>query len=130
MNSIILIGRVTRDIEAKTLTSGSKVCNFALAVDRRTKDGKTTDFIDCAAWGKTAEVLETYIKKGNRLAVMGSLQTRTYQDKDGNDRKATEVLVERIDFIDSNNTQASEPAQQAQPAQQVPAKKVELPFEI
>ena len=99
MNIIILSGRTVRDIEAKDIGNGRKVANFTLAVDRRTSDGKATDFFDCKAWGKTADVLAKYAPKGKQIAVTGELQTRSYEDREGNKRKAYEVSVEKVELI-------------------------------
>lgn len=108
MNNVTLSGRTTREIETKTLDSGKKLANFTLAVDRRSKDGKTTDFIDCVAWGKTAEVLETYVRKGNMVGVIGSIQTRNYEDREGNKRKAFEILVDKIELMGNNSGASGE----------------------
>ena len=99
MNLIILSGRTTRDVETKEIGNGKKVANFTLAVDRRTSDGKATDFFDCKAWGKTAEILAKYAPKGKLISVTGELQTRSYEDKEGNKRKAYEVSVEKIELL-------------------------------
>lgn len=99
MNNVTLSGRTTREIELKTLDSGKKLANFTLAVDRRSKEGKTTDFIDCVAWGRTAEVLAEYVRKGNMVGVIGSIQTRNYEDREGNKRKAFEILVDKIELM-------------------------------
>ena len=108
MNNVTLSGRTTKEIETKTLDSGKKLANFTLAVDRRTKEGKTADFIDCVAWGKTAEVLETYVRKGNMVGVVGSIQTRSYEDREGNKRKAVEVLVDKIELMGGNQGTSGE----------------------
>lgn len=122
MNIVTLIGRNTKELEAKSLPSGSRVVNFCIAVDRKTKEEKATDFIDCVAWGKTAELLTQYVKKGDRIGVVGSITTRTYQDRDGHNRKSVEILVDRVEFLSS-------PAQASAPAQALEAPQA-LPFEI
>jgi len=100
MNTVNLIGRLTADIELKQTPSGKLVSNFALAVN----DGKDkTYFIDCVAWEKTAELIERYMSKGTLFALSGRLTTRSYQDKNGNNRKTTEVLVDRIDFLEKKD---------------------------
>lgn len=108
MNNVTLSGRTTKEIETKTLDSGKKLANFTLAVDRRTKEGKMADFIDCVAWGKTAEVLETYVRKGNMVGVVGSIQTRSYEDREGNKRKAVEVLVDKVELMGGNRGTSGE----------------------
>lgn len=137
MNSITLIGRTTKEPDVRTIPSGSKCASFCLAVDRRTKEGKTADFIDCVAWGKTAELVESYIKKGERLGIVGALQTRNYEDKEGNKRKVYEVLIDRIEFLGGNKAETTEPAQPSAPAEpETPVAPAEtdapgsLPFEI
>lgn len=135
MNSIIIVGRTTKEMELKTLSSGSKTVGFCVAVDRITKNGKATDFIDCVAWGKTAELLAQYVKKGERIGVQGSLQTRSYQDRDGNNRKAYEVIVDRVYFLSEGQAraeQAPEPVEAPAPVA-MPEPQEEggqLPFEI
>ena len=125
MNNVSIVGRNTKELEAKSLPSGSKVVNFCIAVDRRTKDDKVTDYIDCIAWGKTAELIAQYVKKGDRIGVIGSITTRSYQDRDGKNRKATEVLVDRVEFLsDASRHEAPAPEEPAQDEPQA------LPFEI
>lgn len=123
MNTVILTGRVTKDIEARDTSTGRKVASFTIAVDRRTKDGKATDFFDCVAWGKTAELLGEYVKKGNMIGVDGSLQTRTYEDKNGVTHKVVEVLTDKVDFFSSRNETASP---KPEPSNLEPT----LPFEV
>lgn len=126
MNRIILVGRTTKEIELRTLDSGKVTTSFCIAVDRRAN--KSTDFIDCVAWGKTAELLRDYVRKGERIGIEGSLQTRTYEDKNGNKRKAVEVLVDSIEFLNESRAQA--PAENTAPAEPAPEEPGELPFEI
>ena len=114
MNKVILIGRLVADPELKYTPSGKAVCNVTVAVDRQSKDGGT-DFIDVVAWNKSAENLAQYMSKGRQLAVDGSLQKRSYEDKEGNKRWVTEVLANRIEFIGSKGNGSS---QQQQPAAQ------------
>lgn len=104
LNSIHLMGRLTRDPEYKT-PNGTSCCNFSLAVERDFQDKstgeKTTDFIDVVAWGKTAEFVTTYFTKGRMAVVHGRLQIRGWTDKDGNTRRTAEVIADRIYFGDS-----------------------------
>lgn len=102
MNLIILSGRTTRDVETKDIGNGRKVANFTLAVDRRTSEGKVTDFFDCKAWGKTADILAKYAPKGKQISVTGEMQTRSYEDREGNRRKVWEVSVEKVEFLGGN----------------------------
>ena len=112
MNFVILMGRTTADIELRQTSTGKSVVNFNLAVDRQfTKD--TTDFISCTAWEKTAETLSKYVKKGQKIAIWGSLQNREWTDKQGNKRTVTEVVASEFFFCESkgngstNNAPAS-----------------------
>ena len=105
MNNVVLVGRLTRDVELKYIPgSGTAVANFAIAVDREFtgKDGKKeTDFIDIQVWGKSAENCATYIGKGSLVAIQGSIRVDSYQDQDGNNRKITRVNANRVQFLDS-----------------------------
>lgn len=110
MNTTALIGRFTTDPELKTTQNGVSVTSFCLAVDRKYQpsgEEKKVDFIDCVAWRNTAEFISKYFSKGSMIAIEGEIQTRTYTDKNGNNRKATEVLVNNVSFCGSkseNNT--------------------------
>lgn len=100
MNKVILIGRLTKDVELKYTPSGSAVANVTVAVDRYSKEGdKSADFINVVVWNKSAENLAQYKGKGDQIAVEGSLQTRSYEAQDGSKRYITEVLASRIEFI-------------------------------
>ncbi len=110
INNVTLMGRLTKDPELKNTLSGISVTSFALAVDRKyqPKDGeKQTDFIDCVAWRSTADFVCNHFHKGSMMAVEGEIQTRTYTDKEGNKRKATEILVENVSFCGSKNESGS-----------------------
>lgn len=110
MNSINLVGRLTKEPEIRNTSNGNKVISFCLAVDRRTKD-KATDFIDCVAWNKLAEIISQYCHKGNMLSVTGSLQTRMWEDNTGGKHKASEVNVMSIDLIGGGSDKSLEKAQ-------------------
>ena len=105
MNNVVLVGRLTRDVELKYIPgSGTPVTNFAMAVDREFtgKDGKKeTDFIDIQVWGKSAENCDNYIGKGSLVAIQGSIRIDSYQDQEGNNRKMTRVNANRVQFLDS-----------------------------
>jgi len=105
MNQWNGIGRLTKDIETKQ-TTNSVVANFTLAVDRPyAKEGQQkTDFISCVAFGKTAEFMEKYMQKGTRIGVTGSIQTRTWEDKDNNKHYVTEILVNNVYFADGKSS--------------------------
>ena len=99
INKVILIGRTTRDIELKYTPSGAAVCSFTLANGRKVKDVEQTSFIDCIAWQKSAEIIAQYVTKGNRIAVEGRLQQRSWTDGDGNKKSKVEVVVENFQFL-------------------------------
>lgn len=104
MNKVQLVGRLTKDVEAK-MTSNQKVfCNFTLAVDRRFKDAngqRQADFINCVAWNQTAEFIQKYFQKGSRIGVCGSIQTRSYDNNNGQKVFVTEVIVDEAEFVES-----------------------------
>lgn len=104
LNKAILMGRLTADPELRHTTSNISVTTFSLAVDRRyTKPGeeKVTDFIDVVCWRSTAEFASRYFKKGMQIVVCGSIQTRNWEDKQGQKRKSTEVVADEVFFADS-----------------------------
>lgn len=105
LNSVIIMGRLTSDVELKKTPSNISVANFSVAVDRNYKSGeeRQTDFINCVAWRGTADFVSTYFKKGQMIAVQGSLQTTPYTDKNGNKRTAYDVVAENVSFCGSKN---------------------------
>lgn len=105
LNKVILCGRLTADVEMRQAPSGVSVCSFSLAVNRKlSKEGEQqTDFISCQAWRNTAEFISKYFKKGSSLCIVGSIQTRSWKDNNGNNRYATEVVVDEAMFVDSKN---------------------------
>ena len=106
MNSICLLGRLTADPELRTTQTGIAVTGFKVAVDRSyTPKGqeKQVDFIPVQAWRQTAEFVCKYFRKGQRIALTGSLQTRSYTDRDGNKRTAYEVVADNVFFAESKN---------------------------
>lgn len=101
MNACILMGRLTADPELNKTPSGVSVTTFTVAVTRSyVKQGeeRQSDFIECVAWRSTADFICKYFRKGQMIAVQGSIQTRSYQDKHGNKRRAVEVHVDKADF--------------------------------
>lgn len=104
LNSTILMGRLTADAELKTTESGISVTSFSVALDRgKDKDGndRGADFIPVVAWRGTAEFISKYFKKGSMIAIRGSLQSRNYEDKNGNKRTAIEVVADSAYFCGS-----------------------------
>lgn len=105
-NQVIIGGRITADVECKTTTTGKSVASFTIAVNGRNND---TTFINCQAWEKTAELVASHFKKGSSIMVVGSLQVRSWNDNNGNKRYATEVLVDRVYFVDSRSDSQNAP---------------------
>ena len=105
MNNVVLCGRLTATPELKTANNGQSVTTFTIAVERRfLKDGeRQTDFINCVAWRNTAEFISKHFIKGDPIAVTGEIQTRKYQDKNGNNRVAVEVLIDIVRFVPSKS---------------------------
>ena len=96
MNSVCLMGNLTKDPELKVTQSGLSVTSFSIGVRR---DKENTDFIDVVAWRQTAENICKYFHKGDKIAITGRLQTRSYEDRQGNKRKAVEVVANTFDFV-------------------------------
>ena len=113
MNNVILIGRLVADPELKTTQTGLEVTSFRIAVDRPySKDGeKKADFIDVVAWRRTAAFICQYFEKGKPIVINGSLQTRSYEAKDGSKRFVTEVLAENVEFVPSSKNNGNTGAQ-------------------
>ena len=108
MNFVVLMGRMARDPQIRTINTQSgdmSVANFTIAVDRTGKD-KGADFISCKAFGKTADAIATYFHKGQRIAVQGSIQTGSYTNKDGVKVYTTDVIVNRWEFCESKQQEA------------------------
>ena len=114
LNNAVIMGRLVARPELRTTESGISVTSFAVAVDRRfNKQGeeRQADFIDIVAWRNTAEFVCKYFDKGSMIAVQGSIQTRIYEDKDGNKRKAVEIVADNVSFCGSKSgNAASEPS--------------------
>jgi single-strand DNA-binding protein len=102
LNKVILGGRLTSDVELKQTPQGIAVCSFSIAVNRKGKDAQT-DFINCQAWRNAAEIISKHFKKGSSICLVGSIQTRTWNDNNGQKRYATEVIVDEVYFVDSKS---------------------------
>ena len=106
MNKVELVGRLTKDPEVKLTSNQTQFCNFTVAVDRRFKDAngqRQADFINCVAWRQTAVFIQKYFHKGNRIGLVGSIQTRSYDDQQsGQKRFITEVVVDEAEFVESS----------------------------
>lgn len=130
LNKAILNGRLTKAPELKQTNSGKSVCGFTIAVDR-SRDREKTDFIPIVAWGKTAEFVNQWFGKGDLITIVGRIEVRNYEDKNGNKRTATEIIAEEVLFGGSKSTgQGSENAAQRNVAglEEVDDDGADLPF--
>lgn len=110
MNKVVLIGNLTRDPEMAETSNGVKVCRFSIAVNRDYSNSggtKATDFFNITAWRGLADNCGKYLKKGRKVAIVGSLQNRTYEDKDGNKRAVMDIMASDVEFLT--------PAEKAEP---------------
>lgn len=110
MNKVFLIGNLTKDPEMRSTQSGVAVCNFAIAVNRRFKNAngeQETDFLNVIAWRQLAELCGKYLVKGRKVAVTGSIQTRTYEAKDGSKRTAWDIVADEVEILTTQNQQSS-----------------------
>ena len=130
MNKVILMGRLTRDPEVRQTTTGINVTRFSIAVERRfAREGQqNVDFLNCVAWRQTGDFVGRYFSKGSMIAVVGSVQTRTWEGQDGKKNYATEISVDEAYFTGSKGetgtatatnveTRISQPASQEEPKQ-------------
>lgn len=112
MNKIVLIGRLTKDVELRyTQASNLPVASFCLAVNRKfakVGEERQADFFNIIAWNKLAENISKYLSKGNQVAISGRLETRSWDDEKGQKRYATEIIAEEVDFIETRNRQNAE----------------------
>ena len=131
LNRIIIMGRLTKDPELRHTSTGTAVASFSLAVERDFRDKasgqKTTDFIDVVAWRQTGEFVSKYFQQGRMAVVDGRLQIRTYEDKNGNNRRVAEVLAEHIYFADSKR-EDDKPESKSQDFAELSDEDGELPF--
>ena len=113
MNTVMLIGNLTRDPELRTTQSGVSVCTFSIAVNRNFTNSageREADFINITVWRGTAENCAKYLSKGRKVAVVGALQSRTYDDKEGNKRYTLDVVADDVEFLSSRSDSESAPA--------------------
>ena len=107
MNKVYLIGNLTRDPEMRSTSTGIPVRNFSIAVNRRFKNAQTgqqeTDFFNIVAWRQLAELCSRYLAKGRKVAVFGSIQTRSYEAQDGTKRTAFDIVADEVEFLSSAN---------------------------
>ena len=130
MNKIIITGRITNDLEIKAIGSGTEVCNFSVAVDRRWKkegEERQTDFFDCTVFGKSAAFLTKYFHKGDGINIEGRMESRVWEDKDGKKRKNWSIMCENIEFPHSKG-KGGESNQSGSPFTEMPNDDGDLPF--
>jgi single-strand DNA-binding protein len=135
VNKVILIGRTGADSEVKYTAGGKAVANFSLAINEtfRKGDGEQVDrvqWVKCVAWGKLAEVCGQYLTRGTRAYAEGRLQTRKYDDRDGNERMVTEIVVSQLRLLGGSRNGNGNPAQATPPAPatQVDSSDQDIPF--
>ena len=112
MNKVYLIGNVTKDVSLSETPSGVALCKFSIAVNRdyKTENGeKITDFFNVVTWRGQAEVCGKFLKKGSKVAIIGSLQNRTYEDKDGIKRTVTDIVASEVEFLSSVTEEKPKP---------------------
>ena len=133
MNRVILIGRLTKEPELKSTAGGTSVCRFTLAVDRRFKQEgqQQADFIPIITWRGQADNCAKYLHKGSQVAVCGSIQTGSYDDKNGNKVYTTEVNAEEVQFLSKGNSEAENSLKTAHEmfdGQMTPVEAEDIPF--
>ena len=117
-NKVILVGNLTKDPELITNSNGVDVSRFTIAVQRKFKnanDEYESDFINCVAWRSSAEFIHKYFKKGNKIGIVGNIQTRSYDAEDGTKRYVTEVVVEECEFVQSKKGDGNNQAEDTKP---------------
>lgn len=124
INNVTLVGRLVRDAEARTTKSGKNIAAFTLAVSGIEKE--YVDFIDCLAWGKTADVITKYTSKGKRVGIVGKLHINKYETKDGEKRSRAEVIVNSIQLLSSAEASKKEDAEETKPSDEVNLDDVKL----
>lgn len=130
MNKVILIGNLTRDPELSTTNSGISLCKFSIAVNRTRANAsgeRETDFFNIVTWRGLADNCGKYLGKGRKVAVFGQIQTRTYDDKDGNKRYATDIVADDVEFL-GGNTAAGDEGERPVKKQLEPVESEDLPF--
>lgn len=117
MNKVILIGNLTHDPEMRTTPSGTTVCNFSIAVNRRFKNAQTgqqeTDYFNVVAWRQLGGLCGRYLAKGRKVAITGSIQTRTYEARDGSKRTAYDMVADEVEFLSARTEAGQGPMDEA-----------------
>lgn len=127
INSVVMIGRLTRDPELKHTPNGTAVCSFSLANNRKYKETEQVSFFNCVAWQKGGELIAEYCKKGDKLAITGRLLQRSYEATDGTKRQVVEVVVEGFQFL-STKPKGEVTGEVAAPDTDNPFRDDDLPF--
>lgn len=135
MNKIELVGRLTKDPEVKNTTNQVAFCNFSVAVDRKYKDQngeRQADFINCVAWRQQAGFISHYFKKGSFIGIIGTLQSRSFEDQSGQRRTVHEVVVDEVEFVGDRpkNQNSAESTQIAPEFTEEEMDYADLPFEV
>ena len=135
MNKVVLVGRLTKDPEVKNTTNQVAFCNFSVAVDRKYKDQngeRQADFINCVAWRQQAGFISHYFKKGSFIGIVGTLQSRSFDDNNGQKRYVTEVVVDEVEFVGDRpkNQNSAESTQIAPEFTEEEMDYADLPFEV
>ncbi len=120
MNKVYLIGNLTRDPEMRATSTGVSVCNFSIAVNRRFRNQngvQETDFFNIVAWRQLGELCGKYLSKGRKVAIAGSIQTRTYEAQDGTKRNAFDIVADDVEFLSPSGSGTSSGESHAAPAQ-------------
>ncbi len=131
LNNVVLMGRLSAAPELKTTSNGKNVVRFRLAVQRDYKDESgeyITDWISCVAWQNTADFIAKYFNKGQMIAVKGSIQTRSYEDKNGNKCSVTEVIADNVSFCGSKSDNAAASSPVSEPDIPIDTNDDDLPF--
>lgn len=131
MNKVYLIGNTTKDAEKNETPSGVAVCKFSIAVNReyKTESGeRIADFFNITTWRKTAEVCGKFLKKGSKVAIIGSLQNRTYEDKEGVKRTVTDIIADEVEFLSSNQAEEKPTEKPQAKLEEVDAEQLDFPF--
>lgn len=105
MNQLTIIGNLTRDPETRTTGNGKTVCNFDVAVNKKTADGDKPTYFRVAAWGKTGEVCQQWLEKGRKVAVTGEVSARAYMGKDGEPKCSLEVMANNVEFLSARSAE-------------------------
>jgi len=129
LNKVIIIGRLGQDPELRTTATGMPVANFSVATSEKSKDGKeTVEWHRCLLFGKQAELASKYLSKGKQVYLEGKIQTKTYQDKQGNAKSFTEILCHQMVFLDSLQKETQDAFKDMIKTPDVPGSYDDIPF--